>query len=125
MGLFSTDFDDVVPEVVVPDGRYTLQIKSAEVKTAKSGREYLLVCFDNMDVPEAQTIFHNVNAPLPEDPESTKQVFARMAKQFFDTFGQDYKDPEITGLIGCTCEANVIQETGNDGVVRNKIKRFF
>jgi hypothetical protein len=125
MSLFTTQFDDVQPEVLVSEGRYNLRIKSTEMKTAKSGREYMLVVLENLDEPNAQAIFHNVNGVLAQDSDTTRQTMSRLANAFFAAFGQDFKEPDMTALVGEICEALVIQEHGDDGVIRNKIKKFF
>ena len=124
MALFSTPFEDVKPEEILQEGSYTLRVQSTEMKTAQSGREYLLVIFVADDYPQAPAIFHNVNSILPQDDDRLRQIFSRMAKTFFDTFGQDFQDPDPTALIGESCGALVVCETDNNGIVRNKVKKF-
>ena len=124
MALFTTPFDEAVEEKIVPEGEYNLRITSAQMKEAKSGRQYLLVSLDNVDEPNGATVFHMVNGLMPTDEGKTRQMLSNMADEFFSYFNLDPMDElTLAELRGRECRALLVQEE-YEGRISNKIKRL-
>jgi len=115
--------DAVEPELQV-EGIYELMIRSADPHIGKdSGKPSIQCLVDFVGVANAQTIFHYMSLPAPDDDAETRNTKLVICNQFLDRFGIPHEAngfatedfPTRTGKFW------VGQEEDNNGVMRNRL----
>lgn len=126
MGILA-DFDlDSIPEAAaVSEGEYEALIVDAGEHVGKtSGKTSIRVVLDLPGEANADTIYHYLSLPTPEDDEKSRNRKLRRIKEFLTAFGlsseEDYSDwvgHKAWALVG-------VEEDSQTGQPRNIIKRF-
>lgn len=125
MAFISAKLDDTVAEPkAVPEGEYALRIMKAERSKSKNGNDMTVVVIRVEDDPNAALIYHYILDVTKDMPADQKAMRALELKRFLQTFGVPFQidgyDPE--DLPGATANVMLVQEEGDDGVVRNRLR---
>lgn len=125
---------------IFPEGLYIAEISAVVKKTARSGNEYLLICFrptkpvaersnDNLVKPmtmvqfsKDSVIFDNFNIFHP-NPKA-KHVSLERLKRVFRATGTD-TNSDVQTLKQKQLMIQVKIETGYKGITQNKIQEYF
>lgn len=126
MGFISVALDDVKEPSIVPEGEYDLRIVKKEDKESKKGNP-MTVCYIRIEdaaVANPAIIVHYMTPPTAETPPDQVPMRALDIKRFITLFGVGYDERgfDTDDLVGATCRGYVIQEEGDDKVVRNKLR---
>lgn len=100
----------------LPEGKYRVAIESAEMAVSKSGNDMLVL---KLKVSGTNTHLWNYIVFLDDRPEITN----RMLTQFFDSFGIEDGDFNLSGYVGRVGACKVKHED-YDGEPRAKIQYF-
>lgn len=103
-----------------------LRIVSAEMKNAKSsGNPMLAVQFDIPAEPYSKDIYHNIMIPTSSDDDKKRAQKLNRLKEFKAAFGLPATGPIASeDMEGCRGWAILNEEEGQDGEMRNSVKRF-
>ncbi len=122
MPFIDEDLGDVREQEPAPEGEYDLRIVRAQEKEAKSGREMVQVILAFDDGTDAAAFSHFLMKWTDDDDEEQVLNRKREIKRFCAAFGIDTSF-EVEELAGLTAkQIHVIQEEGDDNIVRNKIR---
>jgi hypothetical protein len=125
---------DAKESVLCPDGKYDLRIQSAsEKKTGEKSKipgEPMLevLILNDTPGPDGETyspIFHTLMIPTPKTPEKNVQMYKLNIQRFLAMFNipGDETGFDTDDFAGATAkDATVVQEEGDDDVIRNKLK---
>ena len=102
---------------VLPEGKYRVAIESAEMAVSKSSGNDMLVL--KLKVSGSNAHLWSYIVFLDDRPEITN----RMLTQFFDSFGIEEGDFNLTGYVGRVGAAKVKHEL-YDGKPRAKLQYF-
>lgn len=119
MARVNIDFSDLPSRSPVPDGIYSVIIEKIEQKIAKSsGNPMLFVQFGVQDEQyTGRKIFGNFM--LSGDGRfMTAQLMKGLGLE-----SEALLDIDTDDLIGMSCTVKVVQEEGQDGEIRNAIKK--
>lgn len=122
--LQDLDFDNL-PEIgAVPNGEYQVTIVDAsDYISNTSGKPSIRVLLDIPGEATADTIYHYLPLPTPDDDEKKSIRNRARIKQFLESFGLT-KDMDYQDWVGKTAWALIQQEKGQNGEPRNAIRRF-
>lgn len=103
-----------------------LRIVEAELKNAKSsGAPMLAIHFDIPDEPLSKDIYHNIMMPNAGDDDKKRAQKLNRLKEFKSAFGLPATGPIASeDMEGCRGWAILNEEEGQDGEMRNSVKRF-
>lgn len=121
MGFITANLDDVREQVAAPEGEYELRITKAEEKTSKKGKDMAVITFAFEDTSlDAPRFNHYILKP---DGDDETQDLNRMRewKRLCKACGVS-TDIDVGDLAGESLTAFVHQETGEDNVVRNRVR---
>lgn len=128
MAFINAKLDDSVKEgEIVPEGEYDLRIVKASRKETKKGdREMTVVVIkiDDPEYPDAPPIMqYLVDSKSGDDSDQVRMRSVEL-KRFLQAFGvamqaDGYDDED---LPGATAKCMVVQEEGDDKVIRNRIR---
>lgn len=126
MGFISVALDDVKEPTVVPEGEYDLRIVKKEDKESKKGNP-MTVCYIRIEdaaVANPAIIVHYMTPPTADTPMDQVSMRLLDIKRFLQLFGVGYGDGgfDTDDLVGATGRGYLIQEEGEDRVVRNKLR---
>lgn len=122
--LSEFDYDNIPDLASVPEGEYELQIIEARDYVGKtSGKASVQVIFVIEGHPDADTLYHYLALPAPEDDERKKHSKLRRIKEFFSAFGLSSQD-EYEEWVGKKSWALLTQEADNNGSMRNSVRKF-
>lgn len=120
--------DDVPELTLMEDGEHELQIVSVSDEPAKTGRGMITLGCKSMSQENTEMLFHRLFLPTKEEMSNDKAKadrFLRDIQQFTLAIGADPANPPSTNeLKGLTFTAIIGKEEGDDGVVRDKIKKY-
>ena len=124
MAIFHVPTSDAVEPEVVSEGKYNLRIRTADPKEASTGRPMLLLMVENLDVPNAETIFHNITGVMDADEPDKRNKILLMTKRFLTRIGYpgDQDNIDTAQLLGLQFRGVVGVEMDNHGLPRNVIK---
>lgn len=113
-----------------PEGTYEVRIQKADYKPTKKGDRNMVAVMLTIDGSEGDGVTpFNEFLILPSNNEEpkTKRLFMQRLVRFLQMFGvpaNDGFDPEDAPQIlpGLTAKCPVVQEEGDDGVIRNRLK---
>ena len=126
MGILADfDFENLPETSAVQEGEYEGIIVDAGEHTGKtSGKTSIRVVLDLPGEANAETIYHYLSLPTPDDDEKARNRKLRRIKEFLQAFGlsqqEDYADwigHKAWALVG-------VEEDQQTGQPRNIIKRF-
>jgi hypothetical protein len=121
MGFISESLDEIVEAKAAPEGEYDLRITKAEEKPSKKGKNMAVIQFAFVDASvDAPRFNHYILQPDGNDEEqdtSRKREWKRLC-----TACGVSTDVDVVDLIGEELNSMVMQETGDDNVVRNKVR---
>ena len=121
MAFIKEAMTDVNEPKAAPEGEYDLRIVKAKEQDAKSGRA-MVVATIVIETPEADAppFMHYLLAPHETDDEDQVRNRLLEVKRFCALFDvpEDFDAPD---LVGKTAVGYLKQETGDDGVVRNRL----
>lgn len=121
MGLLELAQMDMPESELIPEGEHRVEIVGVEEKVFKSGRPGYSIRLVASDVPDSETIFHNVMSLMEGDPKKTERMMIQNAKEFQAAFNIQTDDPETwKGLEGWAS----IGVEEYESVVRNKVVKF-
>lgn len=121
MPFISDSLDDIKEAHAAPEGEYELRITKAEEKPSKKGKAMAVIQFAFADTSvEAPRFMHYILAPDGED-EAQDNNRKREWKRLCQACGVD-TNVELEDLVGETLTTMVLQETGDDNVVRNRAR---
>ena len=120
------DYEDKV----APEGKYDVRIQKADYKQTKKGDRDMIAAMLTIDGAEGDGVSpFNEFLLIPSEHEEpkTKRLFMQRLTRFLQIFGvptNDGFDPEQAPSVfpGLTAKCDVVQEEGDDGVVRNRLK---
>lgn len=121
MGFITANLDDIREQNAAPEGEYDLRIVKAEEKESKKGKNMAVITFafedSSLDAPRFN---HYILQP---DGEDDGQDLNRMRewKRLCSACGVD-TNVDVGDLVGESLTAFVQQDTGDDNVVRNKVR---
>jgi hypothetical protein len=123
VGFINESLDDIKEAAPAPEGEYDLRITKANRKESKKGTDMIecVIVFEDGDV-DAPPIFHYL---LSWDENTSEEEIIRRKrgiKRFCAVFDVDPSDFDETDLKGQTGTCPVVQEEGDDGEVRNRLK---
>jgi hypothetical protein len=122
MGFIKDDLTAVNEPKPASEGTYDLKIIKAAEKESKKGRDMiqLLIGFD--DGTNAPPFNHFLMNPTDDDDENQRELRLLELKRFCSAFDTS-EDFDASDLPGCSAHGIfVIQEEGDDGIIRNRMK---
>ena len=123
MPFITEALDDVHEPKPAPDGEYELQIIKAEERESKNtGREMMVVSVKFVDPDiEAPPFQHYLLKWTDEDDDAQVRMRKLEIKRFCQCFDlpPDFGEEDLAGATGLSY---VVQEEGDDGVVRNRMR---
>lgn len=123
MGFISQPLDDVREAEPAPEGEYELKIIKAVDGKSKKGVKMatITIAFEDPDAGDAPPFQVWIRDPGDIEDEDDKRRAAIEAKRFQAVF--DLADDwDVDDLAGETGTCYVTQETGDDGVTRNRLR---
>lgn len=126
MGLLDDlDLENVPELVAVPEGEYEVRIMEAGEHISKSsGMPMIKVVLEIVGQPNAETIYHYITLPQPDDDERKRNNKRRRIKEFLLAFGLSQQS-DFSEWVGRVAWALIGQETDDrTGLPRNTVKRF-
>ena len=109
------------PEAAAED-EYDLRIAKAINKPSKKGRDMITVTIVFADGTDAPPFYHYMLAPSDDDTEDMVRMRLLEIKRFCAVFDLDPENFDEQDMPGQTGRCYVVQEAGDDNVVRNKLK---
>lgn len=123
MPFVSHAMNDVREPEAAPEDQYDLRIVKAERKTSKKGRDMIVATMviqdSSVDAPPFQLY---LLAPGPDDDDNQVRMRLLEIKRFCSVFDLDPENFDEQDLVGQTGSCFVTQETGEDNVVRNRLR---
>lgn len=126
MGILSDlDLNNVPDLEAVAEGEYELRIMDAGDHVSKtSGQNMIRLVLEIQGEPNAETVYHYLTLPQPDDDEKRANAKKRRLKEFCAAFGID-QNSDYADWIGLTAWTLVGTEVDDrDGRNRNVVKRF-
>lgn len=125
MSLIDLHLGEVPDLHTVEPSEYQLQVISAESKVSIKGNPMIAVMFDILGSDNAQSVFHTLMLPKPEDDEKAANSKKRRIKAFFEAFDVHLDGSvELDDLTGSTGWAILKEEDDEEFGARNTISRF-
>lgn len=126
MPFISIPLKDAREQEAVPEGTYDLQIVKAEDKDSKKGNPMTAISIKirSADYPNAMLVNHFLLHPHKGmEPDQVARSL-RDTKRFLTVFGIPFEGDGFNtdDLQGATAECLLEQETGDDDVVRNRLR---
>lgn len=122
MGFISKNLDDVHEPEAAPESEYDLRIVKAKRGESKKGTPMITATIvidePGIDAPPFQ---HYLRDPGAIEDEDQARMAALEAKRFMSVFDLD-EDFDEDDMPGQTGRCFVTQETGDDDVVRNRLR---
>src|SRR5262245_17071364 len=123
MGFVKIDLKNAKEPEVVPEGRYSLRVvKVMDSETKKKDpMTVVTIRIETNEVANPAPIQHFITYPNGGQWDDMR---ALEIKRLLTVFGVRYDEAgfDTEELLGATGESLVIQEEGDDGVVRNRLK---
>lgn len=118
------DLSEIPDLTTVEEDIYHLMIKKAkDSKSTKTGREYIMLIVEFVDIDNTIDIIHNLWLPQESDDPSKAQTMGRMLKEFIVALNLDPAGVETEDFEGVEFDALVGIED-YEGTTRNVIKRI-
>lgn len=126
MGFIAVQLDNVREPEVVPEGEYDLRIVKKEDTKSKKGNP-MTVCYiriEDASTPNPAIVTHYLTPPTSDTPPDQVQMRSLDIKRFVTLFGIGYDERgfDTDDLVGAVARGTLVQEEGDDGVIRNRIK---
>ncbi len=125
---FDTNEVDDLDFELLPAGTYRFAVIDGDVKKTKAGTgQYVAIALQVLGGPHNdRRLFDNFNIenPNPQAQNIGRAQFKRFLAAFGIAGSLDVGPALFGRLNGKTVEADVIQQTGKDGVTRNKVKTY-
>lgn len=126
MGFVSVSLNDVQEPQVVPEGEYDLRIVKKEDGESKKGNPMttVMIRIEDAAVRNPAIVMHYLVHPTPDTPPDQREMRNLEFKRFLTVFGVAYDERgfDTDDLVGATCRCSLIQEEGDDRVIRNRLK---
>ena len=126
MGFISANLNNVNEPQIVAEGEYDLRIIKKEDTQSKKGNP-MTVCYiriEDAPVSNPQVVIHYLTPPTSDTPAEQREMRLLDIKRFVTLFGVAYSDAgfDTDDLLGATARGHLIQEEGDDKVIRNRVK---
>lgn len=121
MPFIKESLADVAEPKAAPEGEYELRVVKAVDNPSKKGEEMLTVTFafdDGTNAPPFNEYFMGWDDGTDDNQKAMRKLALKRFCACFDV-AEDFEPAELKGLTGTSF---VIQEAGQDGVVRNRIR---
>ena len=126
MPFISTPLGDAKEPEAVPEGPYDLRIVKSEDGESKKGNPMTTVYIKIEDpaYPNAALVGHWILHPTADTPPEQLQMRILEQRRFLECFGIPYEANGFNtdDLVGATGNSFLVQETGDDNVVRNRLR---
>ena len=117
--------DEAREQEPVPEGEYDLRVVKSENRNSKKGNPITVVTIriEDPNFPNAQLMSEVLNYPTAAHIPETKALFLRNINRFLHAFNipgeaKGFNSDDIQGATAS--KVLLTQETGDDGVIRNK-----
>ena len=126
MPFIKLALDDAKEPEPVGEGMYDLRITKAQDTESKKGNPMTVITIrvEDAGIKNPSPIVHYMTYPDEDLPDEQKNFRLLDIKRFLSVFGIPF-DPhgfDTDGLVGATGRAMVIQEEGQDNIMRNKLR---
>jgi hypothetical protein len=121
MPFITESLDDVSEAKPAPEFEYDLRIVKATRGPSKKGNDMITVMLAFADGTDAPPFYHYLISWDADTPDEQILNRKRELKRFIACFDLR-EDFEVEDLPGETGTSFVVQEEGDDGIVRNRLK---
>jgi hypothetical protein len=126
MGFINANLNDVQEPQYVPEGEYDLRVVKKEDKESKKGKPMTVLHIRIEDAPvrNAQLVQHYLNHPYEGLPADQIEMRLLELKRVCALFGVEWgaNGFDTDDFQGRTGRCLLVQEEGDDKVVRNRLK---
>jgi hypothetical protein len=126
MAFIKIDLTQTKEGEIVPEGRYELRVVRVEDTESKKGNPMTVVTLriEDSDVPNPLPINHYITYPTEDLPENQQYLRSLEIKRFLTAFGVNYDSSgfDSEDLLGQTAHIMLVQEQGDDHIIRNKLR---
>lgn len=121
MPFIKESLSDVKEQRAAPEGEYELRILKAKDEPSKKGTAMITCMIGFADGTDAPPFYEYLMGWDGDTPDNQIDMRKLHVKRFCATFDVP-EDFDAEDLVGETGTCMVIQEEGQDGVVRNRLK---
>jgi Protein of unknown function (DUF669) len=126
MAFVRIDLTGTKESEVVPEGEYELRVVKVDDTESKKGNPMTVVTLriEDSDCRNPSLVTHYITYPSEDLPDNLQYLRSLEIKRLLTLFGVEYSSEgfDSEDLLGQTARGMLIQEEGDDGVVRNKLR---
>lgn len=126
MSFIKLDLEGVNESEPVPEGEYELRIIKSEDTESKKGNPMTVVTIkiEDGEFPNPSLVYHYITYPTEDLPDNQKYMRLLDIKRFLTLFEVGFQDGgfDSEDLLGQTAKGMLIQEEGEDGIIRNRLR---
>jgi len=117
--------EDLDLEVIPADTEVELLVKDANPHESQAGNKSICLIIDTPEFPNADDIRVYLSIPSEDDDEKSSKKKRKRWKLFYQAFSIDYSQGvDLADIKGALGSGIVGEDEGEDGVIRNTIKKF-
>lgn len=126
MGFVKIGLDNVREPECVPEGEYALRVVKVEDRESKKGSPMtvLTIRIEDAPIPNPAPVMHYIVPPSDDAPADQAHFRVLDIKRLLAVFNIPYDERgfDSADFQGASAKCMLVQETGDDNVVRNRLK---